>query len=224
MSLLCITLDNSSVAVSAKTGTSLSLLSENYNIDFYFLINFRRQVAVFCYLSSSCLWLPKWRSRLCKVKASQDQVDPQGESTLQSSPWWRELRKSTTALPFPHATHLHMVLSLGREGKEMIFLQEPHAIQGWAQVTGTWKAPAYFRLMSLINTVLKTFLETEYGSTEMWDTYEQNTGKVAWDSIPLLRKCWGKERESMEILIKWQHAQIHTQTYRVTWLLGLQVY
>lgn len=185
MSLLCITLGNSSVAISAKSGTSLSLFSENYNIDFYFLIHFRRWVAVFCYLPSPCPCLPKWRSRLSKVKASQGLGNPQEESTvlLQGSSCQRELRREHQGFAF-----------------SLTFLQEPHAFQEWSHIT-LWDAPAYFTLMSPTNTALKTFLVTEYGSTMMWHTYEQNTGKTPGS----YSENAGGKRESTEILIKWQN-------------------
>lgn len=132
--------DNSSVAISAKSGTSVSLFSENYNIDFYFLILFWSLVAVFCYLSSPCAWLPKWRSRVC----TQDPVDPHEGSTvfLQGSPCWGELRREHCCFAlFPMPIRLHMVLSPGLEGMKLIFLQEPYAIQGWSQrreFLGNW--------------------------------------------------------------------------------------
>lgn len=124
------------------------------------------------------------------MKASQGLVDPQGKSTGLSQ------GRAPQLCFIPQPIHLHMVLSSGLEGKELIFFQEPHTMQGWSQIT-LWKV--YFRLMSPINTALKTFLMTEHRSTMMWDTYEQNTRKTPWGNRLLLRKCWGKERNHRNI-------------------------
>lgn len=169
------------MAISAKSGTSLSLFSENYNINFCFLINFRRWVAVFCSLPSPCPCLPKWRSGCAR---SQDLVDPQEESTGLLLPEGAQERASKL---FP----------------KLIFLQETQTFQGWPQIT-LWDASAYFRLMSPTNTVLKMFLVLNTGlqwcETLMNETLEKRHGAAG----SYLENAGGK-RESTEILIKWQN-------------------
>lgn len=195
MSLLGITLDNSSVAISAKSGTSLSLLPKNYNIDFNFLITFRRRVADFCYFSSPCPCLPKWGSSLCKVKASQELVDLQEESTML-------LQGFSCSFAFSPHIQEHMVLSPGLEGKSWPSFRS-HTLR---VIPGNPLGSSYMFQTNITNkhcseNIFNDWLWVYNDLRNLWTKHLKKWHGAA-DSCS--ENAEGK-RESIEIMIKWQN-------------------
>ena len=199
------------MAISAKNGTSASLFSENYRIDFHVLIRFWRLVAVFCYLSRPCAWLPKWRSRVWEVKASPDPVDAheRGTALLPSL----EGALLLCLIPHAHPPAHGAVPSAGRHegGLPSGAVRGPGMIpeKGIARSLAG-KLLHTVRLMSQINTVLKISLMTELVKWVQNDARQLLRNKTlekwygAVDSYS--ENVEGKKRgRPMERLSKWQH-------------------